>query len=56
MTDRLMTYSQGESIIAALTAINATLARIAAALESAREESGESAQGEESGGEQSGGE
>ena len=49
MTDRLMNHTQGEAIIAQLTAINTTLARIAAALEPSQE------QEEENSGQQSGG-
>ena len=56
MNDRLINHTQGEAIIAQLTAMNAALTRIAVALEPAQEESGESGQSGESGGEQSGGE
>ena len=46
--DRLITHTQGEAIIAALTRIAVALERVATALEPAQEQ--------ENGGEQSGGE
>ena len=45
--DRLITHTQGEAIIAALTRIAVALERVAAALEPAQENGGEQSGGEE---------